>query len=154
SGATGRSYRVTSADVGATLRGSVTASNRFGTTTTLTAPTAVVTTPQPAGAIKLPNGLTSIPVSSVSLPAELIIDQVSFQPGVLRSRNPFTASFRVRDTRGYVVRGALVLVEAIPFGRIGPAPEVATGTDGVATLNLRPTARPPLIRGGFLVCFL
>src|SRR5205823_2543074 len=88
-----------------------------------------------------------------SSPQRLIIDQVSFQPRVLRSRDAFTASFRVRDTRGYVVRGALVLAEAIPFGRISAAPEAVTGTDGVATMTLRPTSRLPL-RNGFLVLFL
>src|SRR5207248_9367441 len=50
SGATGRSYRVTSADVGDTLRGSVAAAHLLAPTTTLTPPTAVDTSPQPAGA--------------------------------------------------------------------------------------------------------
>jgi hypothetical protein len=154
SGAHGRDYKVSTADVGATLRVAVTVSNRFGTTSVLTAATGVVTSPQPTGAIKLPSGLTSVPVSDVSVPLRLIIDQVSYNPRVLRSHAPFTASFRVRDTRGYVVRGALVYVVGIPFDRIAPVPEVATGMDGVATVQLVPTANLPLIRGGYLVLFV
>jgi hypothetical protein len=153
-GASGRTYRPTSSDVGFTLRGSVTATNKVGRTSALTNPTAPITVPLPSGAIKLPNGLTSLPVSSVSPPERLVIDQVSFSPSILRSRDPFTASFRVRDTRGYVIRDALVLVVAVPFGRVKAPPETVTATDGVATLQLVPTARLPLINGGSLVLFV
>ena len=48
SGANGRTYRLTSADAGATLRGAITASNRFGTTSVLTNPTAVILSPADA----------------------------------------------------------------------------------------------------------
>ena len=51
---------------------------------------------------------------------------------------------RVVDTRGYVVRGALVSVTGYPTGWIRPLPEVRTGTDGTVRLRLRPTARLPL----------
>jgi hypothetical protein len=153
-GASGRTYKVASRDVGFTLRGAVTATNPYGKTTALTRSTGVVGTPLPKGAIKLPNGLVSLPVSSVSLPQRLVIDQVSFSPFVLRSRVPFTAQFRVRDTRGYVVRDALVYAVGVPFDRLEPSPEVATGVDGVATVTLTPTAQLPLRRGGSLVLFV
>ena len=62
-----------------------------------------------AGARRLANGLTSIPVSSVVLPVRLAIEQVRLSPPTLTSRTAtFTASVRIRDTRGYVVRGARV----------------------------------------------
>ena len=70
---------------------------------------------------------------------------------MLTSRSPFTAQFRVRDTRGYVIRDALVYVVGVPFGRIQTPAEVATAMDGVATIQLVPTARLPLVKGGFLV---
>jgi hypothetical protein len=153
-GARGRTYKVASPDVGFTLRGAVTATNKYGKTTALTRSTGVVGTPLPNGAIKLPSGLVSLPVSSVSPPQRLVIDQVSFSPLVLRSRAPFTAQFRVRDTRGYVVRDALVYAVGVPFDRVEPSPEVVTGVDGVATVTLRPTAQLPLRRGGSLVLFV
>ena len=62
-----------------------------------------------AGARRLANGLTSIPVSSVVLPVRLVIEQVRLSQPVSTSRTAtFTASVRIRDTRGYVVRGARV----------------------------------------------
>ena len=62
-----------------------------------------------AGARRLANGLTSIPVSSVVLPARLVIEQVRLsQPTVTSQAADFTASVRIRDTRGYVVRGARI----------------------------------------------
>jgi hypothetical protein len=153
-GANNNVYAVTTADVGFTIRGTVMASNAFGRTTVLTAPTAVVTRPQPQGVVKLPSGLISLPVSSVSLPQRLVIDQIAFSPRTLTSRVPFTAAFRVRDTRGYVIRGALVYVVGVPFGRVNPAAEVATDMNGIATISLVPTARLPLVNGGFLVLFV
>jgi hypothetical protein len=154
SGASSRTYKIASGDVGYTLRGLVTGANTFGTTTAVTAATAPVSVPLPSGAVKLPSGLISLPVTSIALPERLIIDQISFSPATLSSRNPFVGRFRVRDTRGYVIRDALVLVIGVPFGRIRPAPEVVTSTDGVATVELSPTARLPLVRGGSLVLFL
>jgi len=149
-----RIYTVSSADVGSTLRGAVTAANAFGKTAAFTKPTAVVTVPLPAGGIRLPSGLVSLPVARISPPERLVVDQVAFSPLVLRSRGTFVAQFRVRDTRGYVVRDALVYVVGVPFGRVAAAPEAVTGVDGVATLALTPTARLPLRDGGSLVLFV
>ena len=83
-----------------------------------------------------------------------MIDQVSFSPQTITSHAPFTASFRVRDTRGYVIRGALVYVVGVPFGRVNAAPEVATDLNGVAAVQVVPTARLQLVDGGFLVLFV
>jgi hypothetical protein len=154
SGATKAIYSVASADLGHTLRGFVRASNSFGASTATSVPTAVVTQGLPPGAIRLPNGTISIPAGDVSLPDLLVIDSISFSPRILRSRAPFTGRFRVVDLHGYVVRGVYVYALGVPFGQIQNAPEAVTGQDGVATIQLLPTARLPLVRGGFLVMFI
>lgn len=153
-GATKATYLVVSADVAHTLRGVVHASNSFGSTTATSVPTAAVTPALPPGAIRLPNGTISIPVNDVSLPDLLVIDRVSFSPIVLRSRAPFVGHFRVVDLHGYVVRGVYVYALGVPFGRIHNAPEVVTAENGVATIQLLPTARLPLVQGGSLVIFV
>jgi len=79
---------------------------------------------------------------------------VQFEPIVVRSRSPFTARFRVTDTRGYVVRGAVVYMIGIPYNRIALVPEQETGTDGYVTFTVQPTARFPLVAGGALVVFV
>jgi hypothetical protein len=104
--------------------------------------------------VKLPDGTVSIPVTSVSLPDQLIIDKVQFNPTVLSSRNPFQARFHVVDTKGYVVRDALVYMVGLPYGRILNVPEQPTAQDGWATLNVQPTLKLPLVRGGSLVIFV
>ena len=108
----------------------------------------------PAGQITLADGKTSIPASSVALPQRIVISQVSFTPSVVRSRGPFTARFRVTDTRGFVVRGALVFLVGVPYSRIRTLPEQATDTDGYVTFTLTPTAQLPLRNGFYLVSFV
>ncbi len=154
SGATGSTYKVTSTDVGNTLRVNVTATNTSGTSTASSGTTPVVTAAGPAGAVKLANGLTSIPASSVALPERLIISGVKFTPSRLSSRNAFTAQFRVTDTRGYVVRDALVYALGLPYSWARTSGEVRTGQDGWATITMNPTRNLPLRRGSALVVFV
>jgi hypothetical protein len=161
-GATAKTYTLVAADVGHRMRVLVRASNSAGSSTALSSPSNVVrsatTTPPPAtgpaGQIKLADGKTSIPVTSVSSPQRLIVSEVSFTPNPIRSRDPFQARFRVSDTRGFVVRGALVYMIGIPYNRIALVPEQETGTDGYVTFTVQPTARLPLVRGGALVVFV
>jgi hypothetical protein len=160
-GQTNPTYTVRSGDVDRTIRVRVTATNDDGSATAVSQPTPVVvsaTNPlppgSPAGAVRLPNGQTSVPVTSVTPPHRLVISSVQFNPTVVRSRVPFTGRFRVTDTRGFVVRDALVYVLGVPFGRIGQAPEQATDMDGWAQVQLSPTARLPLRNGYSIVMFL
>jgi hypothetical protein len=150
--ATGKAYRVATADVNNRLRVRVTARNGDGSAAEATAQTPVVT--PPAGATRLQDGKTSIPASSVALPDRLVLSGLQFTPSVLRSRQPFTGRFRVTDTRGYVVRDALVLVTGVPLGWISPTQEVTTNVDGYATIQLQPTTRLRLVRGGSMVMFV
>jgi len=153
-GATGTTLAVSTDSLNETIRVAVTATNSSGSATATSAQTAVVTQPGPVGAIKLQNGQTSIPASSVALPARLVIDQVQFVPGRLSGRGPFTARFHVSDTRGYVVRDVLVYALGLPYSWASNAPEVSTDVNGWATVTMQPTAALPLHRGAALVVFV
>jgi len=162
SGATAKTYVLVAADVGHRMRVLVRAANSAGTSSAVSRPSSTVkaaTSPPPpatgpAGQVKLADGKTSIPVTSVSPPQRLVVSEVSFSPSPIRSRSPFQARFRVTDTRGYVVRGAVVYMIGIPYNRIALVPEQETGTDGYVTFTVQPTARFPLVAGGALVVFV
>jgi hypothetical protein len=81
------------------------------------------------------------------------VEGISFAPSVIGSRDPVVARFRVTDTRGYVVRDALVYLIGLPYGWLRRAPETRTDGEGWATIQLQPTANLPLRRGA-LVMFL
>ena len=82
-----------------------------------------------------------------------MIGRISFSPNPLRSRNDIiTARFRIADTRGYIVRGALVFVVPLPYGWVTQPDEVATGMNGWATVRMQ--ANPQLPRRGAIVMFV
>jgi hypothetical protein len=147
-------------EVNTRIRVRITASNSKGSTQATSNPTSAVqassTTPPPsslpAGAIKLPNGKYSIPITSVSLPARLVIDDIKFSPNPVRSRStPIQLRVHVVDTRGYVVRDALVYARSTPLVTKGPSDQ-PTGQDGWVSLQLVPRASFPL-KNGFSVQF-
>ena len=143
---TGKVYGVRTADVGKTLRVEVTAINDKGRSTAVSNATAVVRasgSPPPSG--------NAVAVANVSLPDRLVTSAVSFSPTAIHNRYDLvTLSIRVSDTRGRLVQGALVYATGVPFGTITTMPETPTGSNGVATLQFRPTARLT-IRGGSAV---
>jgi len=143
--ATGQTVRLTAADVGHRIKVNVEARNQFGSSKATSAPTAIVTkaVPSPTGAIKLPSGETSLPVSMIAPPQRLVISGVRFIPARLAGRQAFVGRFRVTDTRRFVVRGALLYAIGLPYGWIRNAPEVVTGTDGWAQITFLPTALMP-----------
>ena len=150
SGATTTKYVLTASDVGQRLRFRVTARNASGTVTVASNATAQIASSGPVlppGAIKLPNGKYSIPVTSVSLPARLIVDSVAFTPNPVRTRRTtLTLRVHVVDTRGYVVRDALIFGRSTPI-LTSSAGEQRTGTDGWATLTMTPRVDFPLRNG-------
>lgn len=161
SGATNQTYTVQSGDQGSTLRVRVTAKNTGGETqatspqtSLIQGPAAPPPPPGPAGAIKLPNGQTSIPASSVTLPNRLIVDGVRFSPNPIRSRGEVIARFHVSDSNGNVVRDALVYAIGLPYGWTQNAPEARTNQAGYATIALTPTRNLPIGRRGALVVFV
>jgi hypothetical protein len=139
-----------SSSTGSTSTDTSTTSTTTSTTTTAPATTTTPTTPAPAGPegqIKLANGKTSIPVSSVSLPARLVLDGVRFSPSPVATRSqPLAIRVHVSDTRGYVVRGALVFVRSTPLVTSTPL-EQATDQAGYVTLTAIPKRTFPLKRG-------
>jgi hypothetical protein len=151
-GATGRTYAVQTSDVNNRLRVNVTATNTTGSSTASSQPTSAVTPPE--GAQRLSDGRFSIPASSVRLPHRLVISGVEFAPTVIRSRQPYTGRFRVTDTRGYIVRDAIVLVTGVPLGWIQAPAEARTNVDGLVTIQIQPTTRLRLVRGGSMVKFI
>ncbi len=153
SGGGSRSYRVTSSDVGRKLRFNVTARNSLGSTTAISTESAVVSEPLPSGAIRLPSGEISIPAASVPSNQRLIVSQVLFSPNPIRSRNDvITVRVRTKDTRGFVVRDALVFVRSTPRVTTGGDRQVTT-TDGWVTYQLAPNDNFPQPRSGFNVQF-
>jgi hypothetical protein len=151
-GATRTTYRLEGADVGARLRFRVTATNSRGTTVAASNPTGVVSPPQPSGTITLPNGERSIPVTSVPADQRLIVDRVEFSPNPVRSRSErITIRIKVKDTRGYVVRDALVFVRSTP-AVTAPIAVSRTATDGWITYQTAPQSDFPL-RSGYSVQF-
>jgi hypothetical protein len=151
-GATNQTYAVQAADNAMRLRVRVTATNASGSTAADSEPTALVAPAGPAGQTPLPGGGISIPASSVNAPERLIVDRIQFTPNPVRSRaQPVQIRVRIRDTRGFFVRDALVFVRSTPILTSTP-PEQATQTDGWVTFNVQPRASFPL-RTGFNVQF-
>lgn len=159
-GGTNKTYVGQTADIGKKLRVLVAATDRDGASQAVSKLTGTVVARgaepdiHPAGATRLPDGKFSIPATSVSLPDRLVISQVQFNPPVVRSRVPFQGRFRISDTRGYVVRDALVYVTGVPWSRILQPAEVKTGPDGWAQVQIQPTARLTLRNGYFIVMFV
>jgi hypothetical protein len=147
-GATAPTYTVTSADVGLTLRVTASASNGGGSSTATSAPTAVVTplAPRP--------GRTTLGIEDVSLPQRLLIDRTTISARPIRSTAPFVVRFRVSDTRGFRIVGALVQVTSVPTDSIQRVAEVKTGADGWASVTIRPTTKLQLRAGGALYLFV
>jgi hypothetical protein len=146
-GATNNEYVVQDADVGRTLRVRVTARNDAGTTSATSAQTVVVQQQPPP----TPPG-QSVPASSVPKGERLIVSDVRFSPNPVRSRvDPITVQVRVKDTRGLIIREALVFMRSTP--RVTSGDRRATGTDGWVTFQLVPNANFPQPRNGFNVQF-
>jgi len=135
SGATEKTYQLTTADIGNTVRVRVTARNSIGARAATSTPTAVVVKADaPIG--------TTVAISEVALPNRLVIDQYSFRPNRLRRRGVLVGRFHVSDSRNHSVAGALLFVEGVPLGQVAPShAEKPTGSDGWASFTLRATSR-------------
>lgn len=153
SGATGTQYRLTTSDVGRKIRVNVTARNSAGATTVLSVEPATVAPAGPAGVIVLPSGERSIPATSVSSTERLVVTEVRFSPNPVRSSTaPLNIRVRVKDTRGYVVRDALVFVRSTPLVTRGQN-RLRTAADGWVSYTVAPRFNFPRPRNGFNVQF-
>lgn len=145
-GATGQTYNATAADLAHTLRVTVKASNRLGSSTATSGQTSLIAPARAGGA--------AISVQAVSPPDRLVVDGVKFSPQPLAGRRTLTARFHVSDSRGFSVQGALVYALGLPYGWVRGTPELATDANGWVTIAFNPTAQMPLRRDTFLVVFV
>ena len=152
-GATRGNYRLSSADLNRKMRFNLTARNALGSTTVTSAESAVVTEPLPSGAIRLPSGEISIPAASVPSNHRLVVSQVLFSPNPVTSKGQvITVRVRTKDTRGFIVRDALVFVRSTPRVTTGGDRQLTT-TDGWVTYQLAPNGNFPKPRRGYNVQF-
>jgi hypothetical protein len=152
-GATSRNYRLTSSDVNHKIRFNVTARNSVGSTTVMSGESPIVAEPLPSGAIRLPSGEISIPASSVPTNHRLAVAQVVFSPNPVRDRQQvITVRVRAKDTRGFVIRDALVFVRSTPRVTTGGDRQLTT-TEGWVTYQLAPNGNFPKPRRGYNVQF-
>jgi hypothetical protein len=120
-----------------TTGGASTAPGSSGAPTSTTAESPTADTTSVAGARRLASGAVSIPVTSVTAPARLVV-LVSLQPRrVLRAAQTIKASVEVRDTRGYVVRGAAVSIRSVPAGKLVPVRQKLSAANGRVAFALR-----------------
>jgi hypothetical protein len=154
SGSGDDAYVLREGDVGKTIRARVVARNSRGDSSRLTAQSAAVASPQgPEGVITLPTGEKSIPATSVPSDQNLVVDQVRFATNPVRSRTePFEVQIRVKDTRGFVVRDALVFFRSTPLVTRNPQDQ-ATGQDGWLRLTVTPEVDFPALRNGYSLQF-
>lgn len=111
SGASGKIYTVTTADVGHTLRVMVTARNATGATSASSAATTVI---PPSGC---PPGAGLIQVGTLAPPERLVITNATISPAVTRSTNTIKLHIRVQACGYRPVQGALVFAAAIPYNQ-------------------------------------
>jgi hypothetical protein len=138
--ATQASYKLKQADVGKTLRTRVIAKNSRGQGDAYSPATTIVQDSSSGGIITLPDGTKSVDVKDIPNGQRLIVDKVVFSPNPLTSTaQPFLAQVRVKDTRNYVVRGAIVFIRTTPRVANG-GDNSPTNTEGWVQYSLPPTA--------------
>jgi hypothetical protein len=128
-GATARIYTPTGADVGHTLRVSVTARNASGASTPATsAATGIV--PQSG----CPPGNATIQVASLAPPAQLAIGHATISPRVSRRSTSIKLHAVITACSGRAVQGATVFAVPIPYNQFGAA-QGTTGANGTVTIT-------------------
>jgi len=88
------------------------------------------------GALRLSGGSISVPIKSVVAPNGLRL-VVTLAPRIVDVTRTLTATVRVRDARGYLVRGATVTVRSIPGGLLAPVARERSAADGRAGFVVR-----------------
>jgi hypothetical protein len=126
-GATGKSYTVTTSDVGHSLVVTVTAHNAAGATAQASTATAVV---PPSGC---PVGDGVIQVAQLAPPAQLEIAGASVSPAITHSTKAIHIRVLIQACGNRPVQGATVSATAIPFNQFSVA-QGATAADGTVTL--------------------
>ena len=134
-GATKNTYTLTSADVGATIRFRVVASNSAGNDSAESQPTAVITKFRGQGC---PISGNPDQVTGINPPARLLVDTLQSEPPVVTGgTQTLVVRFHVTSTCGGPVQGALVYATATPYNQFAIPPEQPTGADGWASLTFQ-----------------
>lgn len=126
--ATAKIYTVTAADVGHTLRVTVTAKNASGSASATSAATALVPT---SGC---PSASGTVPVAALAPPERLQIASASLAPSLTRSTNTIRIRVVIQACDTRPVQGATVYATAIPYNQFA-AVQGTTGADGSVTLT-------------------
>jgi len=145
SGATAKTYELKAVDSANTLRVRVTGKNSDGSNSATSVPTSVVTAAPPTSVGGCPtSGSGTLDIGTISPPARLLVDGQQASPSVVpRTVSDVTLRFHVSACGGRSVQGALVYATAVPFEQFGVPAEVATGSDGWATLTFHRASRFP-----------
>lgn len=153
-GATGTTYTLAAADVGAQVFAQVKALNATGPNWANTQWTPVVVDPLAAGAVRLPDGQLSVQAAAVALPDRLVLASAVPAPLTLKAGGTVALKVRVTDTHGNPVAGAAVGVTPLPFGA-APAPAKATtAADGTVTVQVGPLAAGAVAAGQRLALYV
>lgn len=128
SGATGKIYTVTTADVGHTLRVTVTARNADGATSATSAATTAV---PPSGC---PPGVSTVAVAALAPPERLKITNTSVSPSLTRSTNTLNLHLVIQACGNRPVQGATVFATPIPYNQFAVA-QGTTDANGKLTLT-------------------
>jgi hypothetical protein len=136
-GAGADTYTLAKADVGHTLRVTVTATGTDGSASATSAPTAPVRAAIVNGC---PSGSGAIPAAELAPPARLFITPQGITPSVVtRSTRSIQLRFKVTACSGRAVQGAIVYASPIPFNQFGGR-QLTTGADG--TVNITESRLP------------
>jgi hypothetical protein len=148
-GTQGSTYTVAKNDVGKRLRVKVNAKNAAGQGSALSDTTNVVTDTSSGGG----GPGNAVPVTDVGPAGErLVVDKVVFNPNPVTSRNvPIQVTITVKDTKGRLVKGALVFFRSTPIVTSTPT-DAPTGNDGTVTYSVQPRSDFP-IKNGYSVQF-
>ena len=94
----------------------------------------------PQGLTRLSSGALSIPATSVA-PAKLVLKSVRATPWPRRPGSPLNVRLVLRDSRGFVVRGATVSVRSSPSRRLVRSLSARTRPDGSAAVWVDPRGK-------------
>ncbi len=144
-GATAASYKLTSSDVGSTVRVNVTAKNSSGSATRGT---------NAAGPVKAAAGGAGCVVAAATVPASarLAGAGIKFSPSISHRRAPVVGTFKVTDANNCAVTGALVYLVGLPYNWMAKTLEAPTGATGQVSITIIPTRAAPL-RGSLVMFF-
>ena len=127
-GATGKLYTATTADVGHTLRVTVTAKNTSGSAKATSSPTSIVS----SGGC--PPGSGTIQIASLAPPARLAVSQATISPAVTRKTRRIRLNIQITACSGRPVQGATVFATPIPYNQFA-GPSVHTDANGKVTIT-------------------